>query len=171
MVPLFVIPPAMLPAPKTVTAVTSMPPWLAMIFPSVDDAAENCRDVEQVDAGPDAGGDGARVRYSATGAAAAEQGILAEVNAHTREIAAEIVPALLIPPAKVVTSLTSMPLEACCNPAAGGVANVAGKDRGVEDGNAVVEMPVEIVPLLVMPPANVIVFSTTIPLEPAEILP
>jgi hypothetical protein len=31
--------------------------------------------------------------------------------------------------------------------------------------------PAEIVPLLVMPPANVIVFSTTIPLEPAEILP
>jgi hypothetical protein len=32
-VPLFVIPPAMLPAPKTVTVVTSMPPSLATIFP------------------------------------------------------------------------------------------------------------------------------------------
>ena len=33
MVPAFVIPPAVLPAPKTVTVVTSMPPWPAMILP------------------------------------------------------------------------------------------------------------------------------------------
>ena len=33
MVPALVIPPAMLPAPKAVTVVTSMPPSLAKIFP------------------------------------------------------------------------------------------------------------------------------------------
>jgi hypothetical protein len=60
----------------------------------------------------------------------------------TREkLLTEIVPALLIPPAKVVTSLTSMPLEPAAILPLAALRMSPEKDRGVEDENAVVEMP------------------------------
>jgi hypothetical protein len=68
---------------------------------------------------------------------------------------AEIVPALLIPPAKVVTSLTSMPLA----PAA--ILPLAALRMPPEKIEVLLtkmpswECPAEIVPLLVMPPAKV----------------
>ena len=48
----------------------------------VDDAAENGRGFEQVNAGA-SGGDGAGIRYHAASAAAAESRDLADINAHT----------------------------------------------------------------------------------------
>jgi hypothetical protein len=96
---------------------------------------------EQVDAGAGPGGDGASVRYSATGAAATEHGILAEANAHTREIARRNRAGIADTAREGRDQLDLDATGACCNPAAGGVANAARKDRGVADENAVVGMP------------------------------
>jgi hypothetical protein len=137
----------------------------------VDDTAENGRDVEQVDAGAGPGGDGASVRYSATGAAATEHGILAEVNAHTREIARRNRAGIADTAREGRDQLDLDATGACCNPAAGGVANAARKDRGVADENAVVGMPSGNRAAVGDAAGKGVVFVTTMALEPAEIVP
>ena len=84
---------------------------------------------------------------------------------------AEIVPALLIPPAKVVTSLTSMPLAPAAILPLAALRMPPAKIEVLLTKMPSWECPAEIVPLLVMPPAKVVVFVTTMALEPAEIVP
>ena len=67
------------------------------------------------------------------------------------ELAAEIVPELLMPPAKLETPETEMPLRSRRDRAR--IADAAGEGRDAGDVNAGVG-PDEIVPELLMPPAK-----------------